>query len=81
TSDNERAIPAYFVQNLAIRYSLKKDWVKNIDFIFQVNNLLNKKYVANGYGYNFIADGKLTVGNSYFPMAGINFMGAVNIKF
>ena len=81
TSNNERVIPSYFLQSLSFRYSLKRDWVKNVDFIFQVNNLLNKKYVANGYGYNFISDGKLTVGNSYFPMAGINFMGAVNIKF
>ena len=81
TSDNERAIPSYFVQSLNLKYSLKRGWVKNVDFILQVNNLFDKKYVANGYGYNYISSGELTVGNSYFPMAGINFMGAVNIKF
>jgi iron complex outermembrane receptor protein len=81
TSNIDRVIPAYFVESLNLRYSLKGAWVKNVDFIFQVNNLFNKKYVANGYGYNFISDGKLNVGNSYFPMAGINFMAAINIKF
>ena len=58
----------------------QKNIFKNVDFIVQVNNLLNKKYESNGYTYNYLSSGELTVENYYFPMAGINFLAAINIK-
>ena len=61
-------------------YSLKGKTVKQMDFIFQANNVFNHKYSANGYTFNYISGGELSVNNFYFPMAGINFMAAINIK-
>ena len=81
TSHNDRAIDPYYVQNARLSYRLNgKNIFKTIDFIFQVNNLFNKKYEPNGYTYPYISNGNLTVENSYFPMAGANFLAAINIK-
>jgi iron complex outermembrane receptor protein len=81
TSHMNRSINPYYVQNLKMSYRLpRKNILKDVDFIFQVNNLLNKKYESNGYTYNYFSAGELTVENYYFPMAGINFLAAINIK-
>jgi iron complex outermembrane receptor protein len=81
TSHVNRSINPYYVQNLKLSYSLgKKNIFKDIDFIFQLNNLLNRKYESNGYTYNYFSGGDLTVENYYFPMAGINFLAAINVK-
>jgi len=80
TSHISRSIDPYFVENIKFSYSLLKKVFKEVDFIFQINNVLNNLYESNGYTYNYISDGKLSVENYYFPMAGINFMAAINIK-
>ena len=81
TSHVSRSINSYCVQNLKMSYSFsQKNIFKNVDLIFQVNNLLNRKYESNGYTYNYLSSGELTVENYYFPMAGINFLAAINIK-
>ncbi|MEO5648655.1 MAG: TonB-dependent receptor plug domain-containing protein [Ginsengibacter sp.] len=80
TSNEGRIIPSYYVQNMRLSYSLKKDIFKEVNFIFQVNNIFDKKYAPNGYTYNYISQGEFTVENYYFPMAGINFMAAVAIR-
>ncbi len=48
--------------------------------MFQVNNIFNEKYEPNGYTYNYISGGVLTVENYYFPMAGTNILAGINIK-
>ena len=80
TSHISRSIDPYFVQNVKLSYTLLKKVFKKVDFIFQVNNVLDKKYESNGYTYNYISDGNLKVENYYFPMAGINFITGINIK-
>ncbi|MGN6602537.1 MAG: TonB-dependent receptor [Ginsengibacter sp.] len=80
TSHLSRSIDPYFVENVRLAYHFKKNILKNVDLIFQVNNVFNKLYVSNGYTYNYIYGGTLSVENYYFPMAGTNFMAAINIK-
>jgi iron complex outermembrane receptor protein len=81
TSHVNRSIDQYYVQILKLSYSLgKKNIFKDVDFIFQLNNLFNRKYESNGYTYDYVSGGDLTVENYYFPMAGINFLAAINIK-
>jgi iron complex outermembrane receptor protein len=81
TSDNGRMLPAYYLQNVRFMYTMKGETFKNVDFIFQANNVFDKKYSGNGYTYNYISGGELSVNNVYFPMAGINFMAAINLRF
>jgi iron complex outermembrane receptor protein len=80
TSHVSRSIDPYFVENVKFSYSLFKKVFKEVDFVFQVNNVFDKMYESNGYTYNYIADGNFSVENYYYPMAGINFMAAINIK-
>ncbi len=80
TSHISRSIDPYFVEDVKLSYTLAKRALKEVNFIFKINNIFNKKYESNGYTYNYISDGNFTVENYYFPMAGINFMAAVNIK-
>ena len=81
TSHISRSIDPYYVQNLKLSYRLStKKTFKAVDFIFKVNNVFNKKYESNGYTYNYFYGGQLTVENYYFPMAGTNFLAAINIK-
>lgn len=79
TSSKERSLDAYYVQDLRLSYSLYKKLFRATHFIFQVNNVFNKMYVANGYTYGYQSGGELVSANYYFPMAGINVMGGVNI--
>jgi iron complex outermembrane recepter protein len=81
TSHVSRSIDPYYIQNLKLSYRPStKSIFKAVDFIFKINNIFNKKYESNGYTYNYFNGGELTVENYYFPMAGTNFLAAINIK-
>jgi len=68
------------VNDARVVYTFRKKIVREGNIILQVNNLFNKKYEPNGYTYNYIYGGSLSVNNYYFPMAGTNFMIGVNLK-
>ena len=81
TSHVSRSINPYYVQNVKISYTIDQvKHFKSINFIFQVNNIFNKMHESNGYTYDYISGGELYVDNYYFPMAGTNFLAAINIK-
>jgi len=75
-----RRLPGYYVQNLRAVYSLMGKIGRQTDFIFQLNNMFDKRYTPNGYTYSYVYGGQLITENFVFPMAGTNFMFAVNIK-
>ena len=81
TGNNARSIDNFFVTDLRAAYTLKTKLAKEIILSFQLNNLFDMKYEANGYTYNYIYGGQTIVENFYYPMAGRNFMVGVNIKF
>jgi iron complex outermembrane receptor protein len=80
TSNNERMLDAFIVQDFRATYTIKYKWLKEVNFIAQVNNLLNRKYEPNGYTFSYIYSGQTTTENFYFPMAGVNFMVGVNVR-
>ncbi|MBG6110578.1 iron complex outermembrane receptor protein [Flavobacterium sp. CG_9.10] len=64
----------YFVNDLNIAYEIKpKSIFKSIVITGLVNNILDKKYVSNGYMYD--------VYPYYYPQAGINFLAGLTLKF
>jgi iron complex outermembrane receptor protein len=81
TENEGRKLDPYYVQDARAIYSLHKGILKEANLILQVNNVFNGKYEPNGYTYNYIYGGELSVNNYYFPMAGTNFIVAVNFKF
>jgi len=77
---DNRKLPGYYVQNFRAVYTLPNKIGKETNFIFQLNNAFDKRYTPNGYTYSYIYGGALITENFVFPMAGTNFMFAVNIK-
>lgn len=81
TQHKDRALNGFSVFDARAIYSINKKWPKEINLIGQINNIFNKKYEPNGYTFSYIYGGEITTENYYFPMAGTNFMIAVNISF
>ncbi len=80
TSQVSRSLDAFYIQDARVSYTINNKIPKEMNFIFQVNNTFNKKYEPNGYTFSYFYLGKLATENYYFPMAGINFMAAINVK-
>jgi iron complex outermembrane receptor protein len=67
-------LASYFVNDLNIAYEIKpKSVFKSIIITGLVNNVLDKKYVSNGYMYDIYP--------YYYPQAGINFLAGLSLMF
>jgi iron complex outermembrane receptor protein len=81
-------LPSYFVNDLNLSYEIQpKKVFKSVLFSVLINNLLNTKYVSNGYYYTY-DDTWTNPGNTitmdgagYYPQAGINFLTGISMKF
>ncbi len=81
-------LEAYFVNDLQVSYEIKTEKLfKSVVFTGLVNNLLNVKYVSNGYFFTFDdtwtdPDQVTTItGAGYYPQAELNFLLGVHLKF
>ena len=64
----------YFVNDVTISYQITPKRVfKSVVLTGLVNNILDKRYVSNGYMYD--------VYPYYYPQAGINFLVGLTLKF
>lgn len=83
TSDGNIRIDGYFFSNFTLSLNHKVKKLGEIELQVYVNNLFNKKYVANGYGGASYGEGsdvkQYYVG--YFPQAERNFMTRLSLKF
>lgn len=80
TQNENRKLNAYYTQDTRVIITLRNKVFKEWKIIGQVNNVFDRKYEPNGYTYSYVYDGSVTADNYYFPMAGTNFMIAVNVK-
>ncbi len=80
TSNENRRLNPYFVNDLIYSYHLKASFTKDIAFRFGIYNVLNEIYESNGYTYSYIY-GSVITENFYFPQAGRNFLGSITVKF
>jgi iron complex outermembrane receptor protein len=80
TSRKDRSLDAYFVEDVRLSYTMFIRLLKEINWGFQVSNILNTMYQPNGYTYSYYYGGNLQTENYYYPMAGTNVMLSVNIK-
>lgn len=82
TSSRERSISDFLIHDIHASYSFSIFGIKNITSTLAVNNLLNKKYVSNGYTWGYLDENNQRVSNNYyFPQATTNFLFGLNIKF
>lgn len=80
TMNVKRSLQPFFVQDVRGSYTIKNKLFKELTLVAAVYNVFNKEYEPNGYTFSYIYGGKTTTENFYFPMAGTNFMGGINIK-
>ncbi|MFC5283600.1 TonB-dependent receptor [Pedobacter alpinus] len=81
TSNNNRKLDAFFVNNLRLNYDVKLKGVKSLGIGLLANNIFNELYESNGYTFSYVYDGALTTENFYYPQAETNFLFSVNVKF
>jgi len=80
TSDNDRDLSAYLVNNVSAGYTLRTKWIKEIGFNLAVNNIFSNKYETNAWVYPYYQGGTLYETNGYFPQALINFLFGITLK-
>ncbi|WP_435353181.1 TonB-dependent receptor [Emticicia sp. SJ17W-69] len=80
TSDDNRSLNAFFVNDIRASYSIKPKIVKELTFSLLVNNLFNHLYESNGYTYSYISEKQTVTENFYYPQAGTNFLLAVKVR-
>ena len=86
TGNEARVIRDYCTNNFSFSYKMKPKFVKELDFNFLINNLLNTMYVSNGYTYSYFyrpqgANDNAITENFYYPQAGINFLIGMTVEF
>ena len=81
TSNNDRVIDPYFVNDLKISYNFKTKVVKEIGFNLLINNIFNHEYESNAWVYRYTVGGQEYIMDGYFPQSGINILGGISLKF
>lgn len=81
TLDSDRALDAWFVNNLTAAWSFNTRLFEQITIRGMVNNLFNEKYESNAWVYSYIYEGSRYKMDGYFPQAGTNFIVGVDFKF
>jgi iron complex outermembrane receptor protein len=81
TSNDDRALDAYFVNNLNIDYTINTKLFEEVTLRLMVNNLFNEKYESNAWVYSYIYEGQRYKMDGYFPQAGTNFMFGLDFRF
>jgi iron complex outermembrane receptor protein len=79
TSNEQRKIAPFYVQDLRASWKIPIRGLRECRLIVQVFNLFNQNYQPNGYTYPYISNQQLIADNAYYPMAGRNFLAAINI--
>jgi iron complex outermembrane receptor protein len=65
-------LDAYFVNDIRLQYSIKKEKQPSLTVSLLVNNIFNELYESNGYSYDGVA--------YYYPQAGRNFLLMVSVR-
>jgi len=82
TSNENRKIDDYFVNNLQLNFTFKDILFKQIGIGLKINNLFNVHYASDGYTYGSIIQGQGRVTNNfYYPQAGRNYMANLSLRF
>lgn len=80
TSNPDRALPAWWVNDLFIGWQGTLKGLGSLEIDLQVNNLLDRAYSNNGYTYSYIY-GETVTENFFYPQAGRHLMVGATLKF
>ncbi len=85
TSNDDKSLDPYWVNNLNISYSVKTSLFDEWNVYLLFNNILNRLYESNGYTYSYYyrpvgSQAPPVTENFYYPQAGFHLIGGVSIK-
>lgn len=81
TSNSDRSLKPYFVNNIRLNYSLNNRWFKQINLIAGINNIFDIKYETNAWIYRYYENNTQNYIDGYFPQAGRNWNIGLNLCF
>ena len=79
TSNIDRSLDPYFINNINFSYKIKNIIFNEIDFKFMINNIFNVEYETNAWVYQYNYGGKRYAMDGYFPQAGTSFIAGLTI--
>lgn len=81
TSNSNRKLDAYFVNDLRLSYTLLSQHFKELTFTLMVNNVFDELYASNGYTFGYFGGPDFEVRENYlYPQATRNFMATVALR-
>lgn len=81
TSNEQRKLNAFFVNDIRVAYNTSFRGLKNIGLTLLWNNVFSESYESNGYTFSYMYGGSLTTENFYFTQAPRNFLLSLSLKF
>lgn len=82
TMNDEKSLPSYFTSNLSAGYTFEKTQLGTISIQMFANNILNSKYIANGWAAtDMFEDGNKVNWIGYYPQATRNYMVKLTVAF
>ncbi len=81
TSNDDRRIDAYFINDLRLSYLWKPSFMREISLSLLANNIFDKMYSSNGYTYGYLGGSTTYRQNYYYPQAGRNYMVMLALRF
>jgi len=81
TSNENRKLNPYFVNDIRLAYVWKPKFAEEIGLTVLLNNAFNELYESNGYSYAYVSEGKVTADNAYYPQAGRHVLVGLRVKF
>ena len=81
TSNKNRSLDPYFINDLKFYYTIKTGFIHQIDLMLSLNNIFNTEYESNAWVYRYYTGNQEYEMNGYFPQAKFNVMGGVSLKF
>jgi iron complex outermembrane receptor protein len=81
TSNHNRKIDAYFVNDLRLTYNPSVRGLKDFSLSLLASNIFDETYESNGYTWGFVGGGETVRQNYYYPQAGRNYLLMLSLKF
>jgi iron complex outermembrane receptor protein len=82
TSNQNRKIDAFFVNDLRLNHSFHPKFMKELNLSLLVNNIFNLEYESNGYTFGYFGGANFEVRENYlYPQAGTNFLLSLGLRF
>lgn len=81
TSNKNRSIDPYLVNNLKFHYTIRTNVIREIELMVRLNNIFNEEYEANAWVYRYYSGGNEYELNGYFPQAKFHWFAGVTLRF